>query len=204
MSTTVGNDLAQWSNVPYFLKRTTSTPGGAELAAVKRVFISNGVHNLYIRIDNMTGTLPNFDTTPLWGVTVYSQDFNGSSSVPISANALYGRPLSRPMTYLLARWSNSTSYSEFVANTTNGWAYSHNVTSVIAPQWDPSTGTVEVVVPIHDVSSTGSASSGSWAYMDIGFIYQNPSTGTWYDNDFLQLHYRITGSDTTPLYGNVE
>ena len=174
------------------------------MAAVKRVFISNDANNLYIRIDNMTGTLSDFNTAPLWGVAIYSQDFNSSPSIATSADALYGRPLSRPMTYLLARWSNSTNYSAFEANGSGGWALTHNVTSVITPQWDPTTGTVEVVVPIHDVASTGTASAGSWAYMDIGFMYQNPSTGTWYDNDFLQIHYRVTANGTTPIYGNVE
>lgn len=204
VTTSVSNDLSQWSTVPYFLKRTTSTPGGSEMAAVKRVFISNDASNLYIRIDNMTGTLSDFNTAPLWGVAIYSQDFNGSPSAATSANALYGDPLARPMTYLLARWSNSTNYSAFEANGSGGWALTHNVTSVITPQWDPTTGTVEVVVPIHDVASTGTAPAGSWAYMDIGFMYQNPTTGTWYDNDFLQIHYRVTANGTTPIYGNVE
>lgn len=204
VTTNVANDLSQWTSIPYFLKRTQSTPGGSEMAAVKRVFITNDANNIYIRVDNMSGSLTGYDTTPLWAVTVYTQDFNQSPSSPTSADALYGRPLDRPMTYLLARWSNSNNYSVFKANGSGGWNFQKNETSVIAPQWDTSTGTVEVVVPIADVASSGSAGAGSWAYMDIGFAYQNPSTGTWYDNDYLQIHYRITASGTPSLYGDVE
>ncbi|MHB1681810.1 MAG: glycoside hydrolase family 15 protein [Bacilli bacterium] len=204
VSTNVGNDLSQWSSVPYFVKRTASTPGGSQMAAVKRVFISNDSSNLYIRIDNMSGALTDYNTAPLWGVTVYTEDFNHSSSVPASADALYGRALDRPMNYLLARWSNANAFSDFSANGSGGWVLNHNVASVIAPQWDPATGTVELVVPIHDVASGGSASAGSWAYMDIGFVYQNPSTGQWYDNDFVQIHYRITTNGVSAIYGNVE
>ncbi len=203
VTTNPHGDLGQWQQVPYFLKRTTSTPGGSQMAAVRRVFVTNDGSSLYLRVDNMSGALSGYQTQPLWGVTVYSEDFDHAGGAT-SANALYGRALDRPAAYLLARWSNSNNFAAFVPNGSGGWTFSHDVTSVIAPQWDPTTGAVEVVVPIKEVASSGSAGSGSWAYLDMGFLYQNPGTGTWYDNDYLQVHVRITGSGTAPIYGNVQ
>jgi hypothetical protein len=198
VTTNPHGDLGQWQSVPYFVKRNGPVPA----AAVDRAFAASDGSNLYLRLDNVSGTLSGFNSSPLWAVTVYSEDFD-HASISTSASAFYGRALDRPQNYLLARWSNGTALAVFVPNGSGGWTFSHDVTSVIAPQWDPATGAVEVVVPIAEVSSSGSTASDRWAVMDVGFAFQDPGTGAWSDSDFLQLHVRLTGAGTAPIYGNV-
>ncbi len=199
-SGTIG-DWSQYSAIPYFKSGTTSTNSGSTMGKIDRVYISNDANNIYIRVDNHSGSLSGFNTEPKFALHVYSEDFNHLSSISSTATAFYGRTLDRPMQFMVGRWSDSANYSHFYVNGGN-WTWDSNVTSVIAPQWDTTTGRIEAVVPISAVASGGSAPMGSWAYMDIALAYHNPSTNTWTDDDLLQIHYRLTSSGTAWLYGN--
>ena len=192
-------DWSNWSAIPYFVHRfTDSNPANNH---IKNVAISNDANNLYIRIDNTSGTLPGYNTAPLFAVQIYSEDYNHSNSVPSSATGMYGT-LDRPMSYLVARWSNDGNYARF--HFTNGsWVYDYNISNVIAPQWDPSTGRVELVVPLSAIASSGTVSSENWANLNIVLSQQDPASGNWLQGDLQPIHYKIAASNDQWIYGNV-
>lgn len=194
-------DWPQYSAVPYFKSGTTSTSSGSTMGKIDRVYITNDANNIYLRVDNHSGSLSGYQTEPKFALNVYSEDFNHSGGIASKSTAMFGRTLDRPMQFMIGRWSDSGNYSHFYVNN-NNWTWDYNATGVIAPQWDTTTGRIEAVVPISALASGGSAPMGSWAYMDIALVYHNPSNNTWYDDDLLQVHYRLTSSGTAWLYGN--
>lgn len=195
------DDWPQYSNVPYYRSATTRTSSGSTMSKIDRVYITNDASNLYIRVDNRLGSLSGFNTEPKFALHVYSEDFNHTPGIASTSRAFYGRTLDRPMQFLVGRWSDSSNFSHFYVN--NGtWSWDYNIGNVIAPQWDPATGRIEAVIPISAFASGGSAPMGAWAYMEIVIAYHDPNTGTWYDDDVFQIHYRLTSSGQAWLYGN--
>jgi GH15 family glucan-1,4-alpha-glucosidase len=192
-------DWSQWTNVPYYTFPKGVSQSGSGMTDLRDVYISNDANNIYVRVDNDSGTLSAFNTSPKFALLVYAQDFNHGSGTS-SSTGEYGRALDHPMNYLVGRWSDSTSFAKFSAGST-GWTSTGSISS-IAPQWDTTTGRIEAEIPISAVASTGSAATGSHAYLDVELAYQNPSTGTWQDDDLGAIHYQLTGSGTAWQYGN--
>lgn len=196
-------DWPQWRNVPYFLDKTGDTAAGSTMGNIKKAYVSNDGGNIYIRIDNASGSLSAFNTSPKFAVMVYAEDYNHAAGVPATGTGFYGGVLDRPMQYMVARWSDGSGFSRF--KVVNGaWSWDRDITEVIGPQWDTATGRIEVVVPISVLTSTGTANMGDWTNLNIGLAYQDPTTGAWRDEDLLAIHYRLTASGTAWLYGNVE
>jgi hypothetical protein len=201
VTTTPSNDWPQWINVPYYLDKTGDSVSGSAQTDIKRVYLSNDSSNIYIRIDNTLGTLPAFNTEPKFGIMVYSEDYNHSGSIPSLGTGFYGGTLDRPMQYLVARWSDSSTFSRFKV-ASGAWTYDSSVSGVTIPQWDTSTGRIEVVIPISTLTSSGSVSMGSWANLNVALAYHNTSTNTWTDDDILAIHYQLTSSGGAWIYGN--
>jgi GH15 family glucan-1,4-alpha-glucosidase len=193
-------DWPQYSNVPYYKSQTTATSSGSTMTKIGRVYVTNDASNIYVRVDNTSGSLSGYNTEPKFAINVYSEDFNHSAASTKSAG-INGRTLDRPMQYMAGRWSDGADLSHFYVNS-NNWTWDYNMPSVIAPQWDTTTGRIEAVFPISAFASGGSAPVGSWAYMDIALNYHNSGTNTWYDDDLLQLHYQLKGSTEAWIYGN--
>lgn len=149
----------------------------------------------------MAGTLPGYNTEPKLAMMLYSEDYNHNGATPSLGTGFFGGTLDRPMQYLVARWSDSTTFSRFKV-VSGAWAWDSNITSVIAPQWDTTSGRMEMVIPISVLTSSGSVNQGSWANFNVALAYHNPSTNTWTDDDILPIHYRLTASGTAWLYGN--
>lgn len=203
VSSGTDGDWPQYGNVPYYLSGTTETESGSTMGKIARLYITNDDDNLYIRVDNASGSLSGYQTEPKFAIHVYSEDFDHGAGVSSKGTAFYGRTLERPMQFLATRWSDSGSFSHFYVNNTS-WTWDYNITSVIAPQWDTNTGRIEAVVPLYALSSTGSPDVGSWAYMQIVLAYHNSVTNTWYDDDVFSIHYRLTDEGQAWLYGNEE
>lgn len=195
-------DWPEWQPVPYFLDPVGDNASGDPRTDIRDVALANDGSNLYLRIDNAAGNLPGFDTPPRFAAHLYSEDYAANPATSYTPTGIHGGSLDRPMAYLVGRWSDSTSYARFVADGAGGWAYDSDLTSVIAPQWDPAAGRIELVVPRSALASTP-VGDGSWAKLDIALARQDPSTGTWVDDDLVQIHYRLTGAGTPWLYGNV-
>ncbi|MHB2028280.1 MAG: glycoside hydrolase family 66 protein [Acidimicrobiales bacterium] len=200
-TTTPATDWPQWRSIPFYDGNPAANTSGSTMSSISRVYASNDANNLYLRVDNAAGSLSAYNTSPYFAVLVYAQDFNHSTSIPATSTGFYGGTLDHPMNYLFARWSNSTTYSMFSANSSGGWTFDTNL-STLAPQWDPSTGRIELEIPLTDMASSGSAGAGSWSYIDTEIAYNNPSTGAWSDADIMGLHYEIASAGQAWLYGN--
>ena len=193
------SDWSNWRNIPYTSYSAVNT-AGTSMSTIARLYAANDNNALYLRIDNASGSLSDYNSTPLFATFVYAQDMQHSSSVPETQTGFYGGHLDHPMNYLFARWSNSNSYSLFTANDSGGWTFTKNL-SLQAPQWDPSTGRIEAELPLTALSSSGTTNPGEWTYLDAEISYEN--SGTWSDSSPAGLHYEVAASGTPTLFGNV-
>lgn len=200
-TTTPANDWPQWSEIPYFNGDPSGSASGTSMTTIARVYAANDTSNLYVRIDNASGSLSAFNTAPKFGMLIYAQDFNHSSSVPATSTGYYGGTLDHPMNYLFARYSDSDDYSMFTANSSGGWTFDTNLTTQ-PPQWDTTTGRMEFEIPLADMASSGSAAAGSFSYVDVELARNDPDTGDWTDDDIMGLHYEIATDGQAWLYGN--
>jgi GH15 family glucan-1,4-alpha-glucosidase len=200
-TTSAANDWPQWRSIPFFDANPAGSSSGSTMTSVKRVSASNDTSNLYVRIDNASGALSGYNTAPKFAVLIYAQDFNHSGSINSTSTGFYGATLDHPMNYLFARWSDSTTYSMFSANSSGGWTWNSNL-SIQAPQWDTTTGRIELEIPTTNMASSGTASSGSWSYINVEIAYDNPSTNVWSDDDITGLHYGIASSTQAWSYGS--
>jgi GH15 family glucan-1,4-alpha-glucosidase len=199
-TTSPQTDWPGWRQIPYDDVAGTST-SGSSMTTIRRLYLANDGSNLYLRIDNASGALSAYNTAPDFAVLVYAQDFSHSSSIPATSTGFYGGTLDHPMNYLFARWSDSTTYSMFSANSSGGWTFDQNL-SIRAPQWDPGTGRIELEVPLADMSSSGSPAAGTWSYLDVEMAYDNPATESWQDDDIAGLHYGIASQGQAWQYAN--
>jgi len=200
-TSSAANDWPQWRNVPFFDGNPAGSVSGSAMTDIKRVYLANDASNVYLRTDNASGSLSGYSTSPDFAMMIYSQDFNHSATLHSTTTGFYGGTLDHPMNYLFARWSNSSTFSMFSANASGGWTWDMNLGG-LAPQWDTTTGRWEMEIPITDMASSGSASAGSWSYVDVETAYENPTTSVWSDDDILGLHYEIASSGQAWLYGS--
>ena len=201
VTTTPSSDWSKWTNIPYYTFPSGASTSGSAMTNIADVYISNDASDIYVRVDNSSGAFSAYGATPEFALLVYAQDFNHSTSLTSTTSGEYGRTLDHAMNYMVGRWSDSDAYTAFTASS-SGWTSSSTLSS-IAPQWDTSTGRVEAAIPISALASGGSASTGSWSYLDIELAYRNPTTGTWDDDDLGAVHYQLASSTSTTLYGNV-
>lgn len=194
-------DWPQWNPIPYFVSKIGNEASGDANTDIKNVAVTNDANNVYIRIDNASGTLPGYNTAPRFGVNVYAGDYSGSTSTATSTTALYGATLPRPAAFMVGRWSDSTNYAHFLRSG-GSWTADSSISSVIAPQWDPATGRIEVVIP-RSAFSSGASNDGSVQPITIALVRQNPTTLAWSEDDQITLRYRLTPTSTAWIYGNV-
>ncbi len=154
-----------------------------------------------MRLDNAGASLPGYDTTPRFAINVYAGDYSGNGSTPTSSTAMYGTALARPAAYLVGRWSDSANYAHFkvVGGT---WTADSSNTPVIAPQWDTSTGRIELVIRRSALTS-GAANDNAIVPITIALVRQNPTTSAWSEDDTIALRYKLTPPSTLWIYGNV-
>ncbi len=201
VTTTVANDLSQWSNVPYYIDKLSDSASTSADTDIKKVYVSNDANNLYVRIKNKGGTLPGFNTTPRFGMMVYAEDFKHSAA-STKSTGMYGGTLDRPFQYLVGRWSDGTNLSKFNVQSGN-WTFTNHITGVTVPQWDTNTGEMEMVIPLSQLASSAVA-TGDFSNLNIVLIRQNPSTLAWSEDDRIALNYRIMTTGEAWYYGNVE
>lgn len=203
VSSGTDGDWPQYSNVPYYQSATPSTTSGSGMSNIDRVYVTNDDDNLYIRIDNTSGSLSGYATSPEFAVHVFSEDFDHGGGISTKSSGFYGSTFTHPMAFLASRWSDSADYSHFYV-TGGSWTWDANLTGVIAPQWDTDTGRIEAVVPLSALASSGDPDPGSWAYMNIVLAYHDPVSHTWIDDDVMPIHYRLTDQGEPWQYGNAE
>jgi GH15 family glucan-1,4-alpha-glucosidase len=192
------SDWSQWSNVPYYLDAIGDTPDGK--FDIGRVYAANDADNLYLRIDMAGKSLPGFDDSDKFAITAYAQNFDGGTGA--LSTSIYGSSLSRAMDYAASRTSDSSDFSKYSASS-GSWSQASDITDVLAPQWEPASGRIEMVVPLSQFSASGQVSTDEWSYVDI-VISQNASSGSWEDVDSMSIHYRATGGSEEWLKGNFD
>ncbi len=180
--------------------RLTRPLGRAELAiaAVRRAVVSNDDVHLYLRVDNAAGSLPAFRNPPRWAIALYSQDLSGNPSAPLALQGFYGAPLRVAMTRLVARWSSSDRFAAFQASLSapDTWTFLHDIGATPPPAWDPSTGHVEMTVPLEELA-TGPVGFGLSVSLLAGFLVEDSQRGTWLDYDLIGISYRLLRPDKT-------
>ena len=194
------SDPPQWLNVPYFHAQPGSitTPQ----TAIKRVYVTNDAANLYLRIDNVAGTLPAFGAEPKFAVRVYSGDFaNGGR--PSSSLGADGHPIHRFVNYMVERRSDEDAFRHWNLVGPK-WTNDSVLLNVTPPQWDPGTGRVDAVIPLSAVSSSAAALGTSWANLVITLTRHDPTGDTWTDDGRAVLHYRLSSGDQQWIYGHIE
>lgn len=202
VTTNVAADLPQWSNVPYYNDKKADSLSASGDTDINKVYVSNDANNLYVRIKNTSGHLSGYNTTPRFAMTVYAEDFKHSSAESLSTG-IYGGSLDRSMQYMVSRWSDASNFAKF--HVSNGsWTFEEHLTGITIPQWDVNTGDIEMVIPLSELSSTGTVNTGDWANLNIVLTRQDPVTLAWYEDDIIAIHYRITTSGEQWYYGNVE
>lgn len=194
-------DWPQWNPIPYFNSQVGNSASGVATTDIKNVAITNDDNNIYVRVDNSSGTLPGYNAASKFAVNVYAGDYSGNTSTPTSSTAMYGKALLRPAAYMVGRWSDSANYSRFHASGST-WTADSSITSVIAPQWDTTTGRIELVIPRSALTSAGAA-DGATVPITIGLVRQDPTSLAWSEDDTIALRYKLTPANTPWTYGNV-
>ncbi|MHB8184717.1 MAG: glycoside hydrolase family 15 protein [Dermatophilaceae bacterium] len=194
-------DWPQWGPIPYFTSPLGNEVSGSAATDIRNVAVTNDASNIYVRLDNASGTLPGYNTTPRFAVNVYAGDYSGNTSTATTSTAMHGTALSRPAAYMVGRWSDSTNYGHFHVSG-GSWVADSSITSVIAPQWDAGTGRIEVVIPRSSLTS-GAANDGATVPITITLVRQNPTSLAWSEDDMMALRYKLTPANTAWTYGNV-
>lgn len=194
-------DWGQWGYIPYFKDAVGDNTSGNSTRDIAKVYICNDSDNIYIRVDNVGGTLPGYNVSgDKFLMAVYSEDFAGGS-VNSTSDSFYDVSMDRDMSYMVARWSDSSTYSKFTVDSGGDWTFSKNITSVTAPQWETISGRFEMVIPISELASS-TVNNNDWANLKIS-IGLDTGSGM-QEVDFMSIHYRITGTGVSWLFGNSE
>ena len=196
ISSGASGDPARWRNVPYF-RGQQSHMTATNPYSIERVYLSNDYSNIYLRVDNVAGSLSTFAEVPAFALHIYAQDFTGTA--PTINFGIDGAALMRPMSYLVERCSDSDGFRR--CSVANGeWVAGEPITWVIEPQWDPATGRVEAAVPI-SVFAGGTPNFGyAWADLIVTLAERNGEM--WADRDRVALHYRLSTPDQPWTFGN--
>ncbi len=195
------SDWGQWGYIPYYKDAIGDNTAGNSTRDIEKVYITNDATNIYIRVDNVGDTLPGYNVSgDKFIMAVYSEDF-AEGSVNTTTNSFYNVNMDRDMSYMIVRWSDGANYSKFTVDGNSAWQWSNNITGVIAPQWETTSGRFEMVIPISEVSSD-TVYDNDWANIKI-VIGLDTGSGM-QEVDFMNIHYRITGSNTAWIFGDSE
>lgn len=194
-------DWAQWKNIPYFVAPRPSNRTSA-MTAIQRISIANDNTNIYVRVDNVAGLFSDYNTAPKFAIHIYSEDF-ANGAIEKSSLGLDNNPIQRPMSFLLERRSDQNTYQRYSVVGAL-WSLNSPITSVIEPQWDPTLGRIEAVIPISAVTSANPTIGDAWANMLIALASYNPTADTWHDDNTFLIHYRLSIASQEWIYGNFE
>ena len=192
-------DWAQWDYVPYYMDKTGETTD--EARDILKVYICNDSNNLYLRIDMNGKSLPEYQAAnDLFNVALYAEDFKHQTTAVVNTS-LYQSALNRDCAFAFVRSSNTSTFDKYIANG-ESWSHNKSLAGVITPQWEANSGRIEMVIPLSELSSSGSVATDDWANLVV-VIGANKGSG-WQDCDFVRIHYRITSDSQSWLFGNSE
>jgi hypothetical protein len=190
------DDWDQYTYVPYYVDPEGDTEINDSDTDIDKVYISNDDDNIYVRVNNVSGSLAGYSSTDDFQMAVYTEDFSASSSTTTSS--ANGTDLQRDMAFLFTRNNTELTFNKYTVSS-SAWTYDKSISSVIAPQWDTTTGGMEIVIPRSEI---GSPSDGDWGHITV--MLQQYNNGAYADQDMYRFNYCLTGSSDAWLYGNFE
>ena len=198
MTAGCSGDWSQWVNIPYY---TDPAGDGSSVGNytydLSRVYIANDYDNIYIRLDFEDWALPGYQESDVFAVQVYA---DASGAVQSNSTSYAGQAMIHPMSYMTMRASDSASNVLYTA-TSSGWSSAGTVLSVIEPQWEPSSGRIELAVPYSAIGNA-SPSAGDWTNMRVVILAKSGSN--WIECDCFDVHYRMTVGGMEWLKGNFQ
>ena len=193
---------ASWSDVPYFLAPRADGAPPSPGTTIARVYAANDDANLYLRVDNLAGSLPAFRVEPCFALRVYSGDFGGGGA-PTTNAAIEAGTLARPAAFAVERRSDSDDFTRWRVRQ-GQWALDGRIDGVLAPQWDPASGRVEAVIPLFAFAGAAPLPGSAWAALTVELARHDPATDAWIGDGRVVLHYRWSSSADAWIYGNIE
>ncbi len=185
------SDMAQWNSVNNASDNTGDCLSTNNMTDIKRVWVCNNSTFLFIRIDNVKGTLSGWEAEPGFAGIITIEDLASSSSQPTYDHAYYQRPSGSESAYAVGRWNNG-SFSRF--NTTGtSWSYVDSPSGACM-EWNTNEGMIEMRVPLSCISSTGSVSAGKTVEIVIELAYHNQGYNLWFDDDLIFISYTIASA----------
>lgn len=191
-------DWDQWVYVPYYTDAVgDNQASGNHAYDIKRVYAANDTSNIYLKLDLSDWSLPGYQASDVFAVQIYADSNSASESSSIS---MADATMTHDMSYMVMRSSDNGEYATY--NVVGGtWAASGTITSAIAPQWETSSGRIEIAVPYSSIGNS-SPSVGDWTNLHIAILSNNGTS--WVEADSFDMHYRMTGSGEEWLKGNFQ
>lgn len=184
------SDMSKYDYIPYYADEL----GDSVISSLdmKRVYISNDDSNLYLRTD-VNGS---FTTNGSRFVFYCSDPALTAASVAVTQN---GSALKTASSFAFVYDAATDSVSKYVVSG-NSWVLSGAVSGTTT-RCDAQAGTVEVSIPLSALG-LNTVSEDTWFYI---FPYLDGTVGqTRTDSDHINLHYRLTTSTQTWLYGDFD
>ncbi len=194
-------DWSQWWNVPYFVAPAPVDPAATLQTTIRRVYLANDDRFVYVRIDNVAGSLAKYRGAPQFAIRIYSDDF-AKGGVESSKMAVDGGSLPRTASCMVERRSDSDTYSHWQV-VGGAWTQTGKISDAIAPQWDPASGRIEAAVPVWAVSSSTPPAGRAWAHICVAMGVIGPD-GSVAEVHRVPIHYRLSTGDQPGIYGNIE
>lgn len=185
------SDMAQWNSVNNASDNTGDCFSTNNMTDIERVWVCNNSTYLFIRIDNVKGSLSGWNTEPKFAGIITIQDLASSSSQPTYDHAYYQRPTGSESAYAVGRWNNDV----FVRYNTTGskWNYVDSPSGACM-EWNTNQGMIEMRVPLSALSSTGSVSAGKTVEIVIELTHHNQGYNLWFDDDLIFITYTIASA----------
>ena len=192
-------DWSQWANVPYSTDVVgDSLATGNYTYDLKRVSFANDSENLFLKLDLADWALPGYQQSDVFAIQVYAD--TASEGVASTTSTLTGAAMPHAMSYMVMRSSDSAQYSYYEVSGSD-WVSAGTIDSVIAPQWEASSGRIELAIPYASMGNA-SPSAGDWVNLHIVLLQKNGSS--WTEADSFDGHYRMTASGTEWVKGNFQ
>ncbi len=192
-------DWAQWVNVPYYTDPVgDSEATGTYTYDLKRIHLANDASNIYLKLDLADWELPGYQESDVFAVQVYADsEVQGTASTTAS---LTGDVMAHDMSYMAMRSSDSSTYQLYQVDQ-DSWTQTGTITDVIAPQWEVSSGRIELAVPYADLGND-TPEAGDWLNLRIVILQKDGNS--WKEADSFDAHYRMTTNGMEWLKGNFQ
>lgn len=156
------------------------------------------VHRILWCIDLSDWELPGYQENDVFAVQVYAD--TTTSGIASTSISMTGDTMAHAMSYMVMRSSGNSAYERYVASD-SGWNVSGAVNTVIAPQWEVSSGRIEFAVPYASIGNA-SPTAGDWTNLRVVLLQKQGAE--WVEADSFNAHYRMTTGGMEWLKGNFQ